>query len=71
MQPAKRSATAYWDFYDASSGKILEKEHAVYKAAMPAQGMLVTNITGKPNAVIRTFKFSRIVNGLPCYDVYV
>ncbi len=71
MQSAKRSATAYWDFYDAASGKILEKEHPVYRAAMPSDGMLITNITGRPNAVIRSFKFSRIVKGLPCYEVYV
>ena len=62
---------AYWDFYDTGSGKILEKERAIFKIAMPAEGALVTYIPGKLNAVVRSFRFSRIVKGLPCYDVYV
>jgi hypothetical protein len=71
MQPVSRTVVAYWDFYDAASGKILERERAAFKVAMPFAGVLVTNVPGKPNAVIRSIKFSRIVKGLPCYDVYV
>ncbi|MDD5311909.1 MAG: hypothetical protein PHO26_02585 [Dehalococcoidia bacterium] len=71
MQPASKTVVAYWDFYDSDSGRLLEKDRKINQSAMPSQGALITNIPGKPNAVVRLFKFRGAKDGLPCYDVYV
>lgn len=64
-------AVAYWDFYDSTTGEVLEKERLIKRSAMPTIGGLVIGIPGKPNAIIRNFNFKESKDNLPCYDVYV
>jgi len=66
-----KRVTAYWDFYDFQTGKVLEGERSITNAVMPATGQLIIGVPGKPNAIIRAFKFKGIKNRLPCYEVYV
>jgi len=63
--------TGYWDFYDFQTGKLLEKERRISRTLVPSAGQLIVGIPGKPNAIIRTFKFKGIKDRLPCYEVYV
>ena len=64
-------AVAYWDFYDSTTGEVLEKERLIKRGAMPTIGGLVIGIPGKPNAIIRNFSFRGSKNNLLCYYVYV
>jgi hypothetical protein len=67
----KKKAVAYWNVYDSGTGAALEKEKVIDRNPMPSAGGLIIGITGKPNAIVRDFKFSGTKDGLPCYDVYV
>lgn len=63
---------AYWDFYDYMvAGKIIEKGRGVKIRATPQFGEMIIGVPGKPNAIIRDFKFSGIREKLPCYDVFI
>jgi hypothetical protein len=62
---------AYWDFYDYSSGNIVEKGRAVKIRATPQYGEMIIGVPGKPSAIVRDFKFSGIRDKLPCYEVFI
>jgi len=62
---------AYWDFYDYATGNIVEKGRAAKVHATPQYGEMIIGITGKPNAIVRDFKFSGVKDKLPCYEVFI
>ena len=67
----KGRIVAYWNIYDSESRRVIEKEKAISRSAMPSAGALIVGIPGKLNAIVRDFKFVGSKDGLPCYDVYV
>ncbi|GEM_PF-366081 len=71
MPDANKRSAAYWDFYDSSSGELLEEGRKIEQNSIPIVGGLVIGIPQKRNAIVRNFKFKGIRDGLPCYQVYV
>jgi hypothetical protein len=68
---ANITVLAYWDFYDYATGGVVEKGRAVKIRATPQYGEMIIGVPGKPNAIVRDFKFSGIKEKLPCYEVFL
>jgi hypothetical protein len=67
----KKKVVAYWDIFEISSGLLLEKQHIIDGNAMPGTGQLIVGILGKPQAIVKDFKFKGSKDKLPYYNVYV
>ncbi len=68
---ANVGVVAYWNFCDYASGIVVEKERGMKGRAMPQFGEMVIGVPGKPNAIVRDYKFCGIKDKLPCYEVFV
>jgi hypothetical protein len=67
----KKKIVAFWDIYEYTTGLLLEKQRMIDHNAMPGVGQLVVGIPGKPQVIVKDFRFKGSKDNLPYYDVYI